>query len=83
MNKRIVSTTLMALFLNLIQNEDQGNFELSKSIYFDLLIVNYDEKDFKFNIVTQNLIMKSLKTDETIYLIVIIQKVKKGMIGIN
>lgn len=36
----------MALFLNVLQNYDEYRFEKSKSMYIDLVEVNYALKDF-------------------------------------
>lgn len=68
----------MALFLNVLQNYDEYRFEKSKSMYIDLVEVNYALKDFQFSLITENLTLKTLKEDETIYLTVMAHKIKKG-----
>lgn len=68
----------MALFLNILQNYDEYRFERSKSMYIDLVEINYEKKDFQFSLITENLTLKTLKEDDTLYLSVVVHKLKKG-----
>ncbi|KRX01229.1 hypothetical protein PPERSA_05815 [Pseudocohnilembus persalinus] len=79
-SKRTVSPTLMAFFINLFQNYDEHRYEKSRSMFFDLIEINYQVPDYKFSVLTENLIKKTLKMDDTLYLTTIVKKVKKGLL---
>jgi hypothetical protein len=61
--KKIISENLMALFLNVLQDEDQSRFDLAKTIYYDLVEVDYSKEKFPYKISTENLTLRQFNPD--------------------